>query len=216
MRGSGATRFCDSCRKHVTNLSELTKAQASDFLAAHAGQSVCVRYRVRRDGEIEHKPAPSLRLGFVAALSLAMAACTGYVDADELDTPEDALVCHDAFGYAVPCEEVDEGVIPYADAVPPADDEPETIAATDEPVPPPEPEEAEFLGQAVSEPATGEGCPIPTPDEGEVDMGGELMGDVEPMLMGVIDAPSNRRAARREARRERRLERRLARRDRRE
>jgi hypothetical protein len=212
MHGAGATRFCDRCRKSVTNLSELTRAQAQDFLAEHAGQSVCVRYRVRRDGALVFKPAAPMRLAFVAALSLAMAACTGFVDADELDSPDDALVCHDAAGYAIACDAVDEGVIPLDEAAPETVDEPDEIAVGEESLPP----EGEVQGGIQV--GTGEGCPIPAPDVEVVETAEyhESMGAirVHEVRMGTVEPSAQaRRAAKREARRQARVERRLARRD---
>jgi hypothetical protein len=206
MHGSGATRFCTSCRKHVTNLSELTEVEARAFLDAHAGEPVCVRYAVRGDGEVVHRKAARCGFRFVAALSLAMAACTGYVDADELASPDDALVCHDAFGYAIPCDEIDEGVIPDGDAVVPTGDDthPVTADATEDPTPP-----EWSAGEIV--PESGEGCPVPAPEPEVVEEMGEL--DEGTVLMGRPEFPPSRRA-RRAQRQQRRLERRLARRER--
>jgi hypothetical protein len=59
MQGAGAKRFCDSCSKHVTNLSDMTKNDADKFLKESAGTSVCVRYQVNRTGEVVFgRPAP--------------------------------------------------------------------------------------------------------------------------------------------------------------
>jgi hypothetical protein len=209
MRGGGATRFCERCEKSVTNLSELTRAEAQRFLAEHAGQSVCVRYRRRGDGEILFRPTAPVRLAFVAALSFAMAACTGYLESEDLDSPEDALVCHDASGYAIPCAEVDDATIPV-----------------DEPAPVPEPlpdeivvESEHSMGVVMPElpdgtPA-GEGCPIPAPPVEDIEMGDmpvpeteELMGDVQ---LSRKEMRKANREARRRARADERTERRLAR-----
>jgi len=59
MQGSGAKRFCDSCSKHVTNLSDMTKIDADKFLKESAGSSVCVRYQVNGSGEVVFgRPSP--------------------------------------------------------------------------------------------------------------------------------------------------------------
>lgn len=59
MQGAGAKRFCDSCSKHVTNLSDMTKVAADQFLKEAAGTSVCVRYEFDREGQVVFgRPAP--------------------------------------------------------------------------------------------------------------------------------------------------------------
>jgi len=51
MQGDNRVRFCDECRLHVYNLSELTRPQAEQFIAEHEGR-LCVRYYQRADGTI--------------------------------------------------------------------------------------------------------------------------------------------------------------------
>jgi hypothetical protein len=202
MRGGGPTRFCERCEKSVTNLSDLTRTEAERFLLQHAGKSVCVRYRKRRDGEVVFRPAAPVRLAFVAAISLAMAACTGYLESEDLDSPDDALVCHDASGYAIPCEETDDATIP-ADVREPS---PPAVEPT-EPVRP-EPDVEERMGIVAPDPAAGEGCPIPPP---QVDAASDPHD--EDVLMGDIDvSPEVLRVSKREARRQARIERRSDRR----
>lgn len=201
MRGGGATRFCEQCEKSVTNLSELTRAEAQRFLERNVGKKVCVRYRKRRDGEVVFRPAAPVRLAFVAAISLAMAACTGYLESDELDSPDDALVCHDASGYAIPCEEIDDATIPVDvnEPTPPAVEPTEPVH--------PEPEVEELMGKIAIDPAAGEGCPIPPPR-----VGVDSDAQDEDVMMGDIDvSPEVVRLSKREARRQARIERRLAR-----
>lgn len=209
MRGSGTTRFCDRCSKSVTNLSDMTRAEAQRFLEAHAGERVCVRYRSRA-GQVQFRPSTPARLAFVAAISVALAACTGYVEGDELDSPDDALVCHDASGYAVPCEQLDDGVIPVD--TPPAGHGED---AQQDPTPPDPDDEVRTLGKIVVDPAVG--CPIPPPNPNVPD-DDTAMGAVayERELMGVIESPTHAeiRRAERQQRRAARVERRLARRQR--
>ncbi|MEZ4458433.1 MAG: hypothetical protein R3E66_01640 [bacterium] len=52
MLGHGPQRFCESCSKHVTNLSEMTRDDAKAFLDAAKGSSVCVRYRATASGNV--------------------------------------------------------------------------------------------------------------------------------------------------------------------
>lgn len=47
--GDEKRRFCSECALHVTNLSALTRAEATDFLSARSGR-VCVTYVPTEDG----------------------------------------------------------------------------------------------------------------------------------------------------------------------
>jgi hypothetical protein len=51
MRGDERVRFCDECKLHVYNLSELSRSQAESLVAEHEGR-LCVRYYQRADGTI--------------------------------------------------------------------------------------------------------------------------------------------------------------------
>lgn len=51
MRGDDRTRFCESCSKHVYNLSGMTRAQALSLVEATEGR-LCVRFYRREDGSI--------------------------------------------------------------------------------------------------------------------------------------------------------------------
>lgn len=206
MRGPSVRRFCDKCDKHVHNLSEMTEREAKSLLDGQHGARICVRYRVGTDGQVRFRPEVR-RAGFVAVLSLAMAACTGYAEPDTLESPDAAMVCRDASGYAVDCALAGVGIIPDA--------APEPSAAEPEPAPEPEPEpevpavpepeEYELMGDIAYEPTSSEAvepCPIPDhPVEG-----GVIMGEMLP------ESPATRRRARRQARVDRRAERRRKRR----
>ena len=81
MDGDNRKRFCKRCQKHVHHVSDMTRKEAEAFVNASRPGEVCVRYCVDEDGEIQFRPPSTVwRLGFVAALSLAMAACTGYLE----------------------------------------------------------------------------------------------------------------------------------------
>jgi hypothetical protein len=51
MHGDARVRFCDECRLHVYNLSELTRPQAEKLVSQHEGR-LCVRYYQRADGTV--------------------------------------------------------------------------------------------------------------------------------------------------------------------
>jgi hypothetical protein len=80
-RTDGASRFCDSCAKHVHDVSSMTEHEAWTVLADQSKKGrVCVRYTVDgRTGHIKYKvetiaaPAPSSFSGLFAAASVAVA-----------------------------------------------------------------------------------------------------------------------------------------------
>lgn len=187
MLGRGAERFCDTCRTQVHDLSQMTEVQARLFLAQRGGQRVCVRYQADGAGNLQFRPAPPRRGLVLAVASLALAACTGYVESDTLESPDDALACEDASGYTIPCEDT-IAPPPPADVITHRGPEPtEPVVEPTEPVTDtmgdveiPDPDADIFLGQMVADPnAAAEGCPVPQPD---VDDGGVVMGElpVEP------------------------------------
>ncbi len=80
MTGTSEVRRCGSCKQNVYNLSEMTRAQADDVLAANDAQ-MCMRYYHRADGTIllrdcavEYRPVGLLVAAGAAALALAGAA----------------------------------------------------------------------------------------------------------------------------------------------
>lgn len=226
MEPQGSRRFCDRCQTPVHDLSAMTRTEARDFLRQRQGQQVCVRYRTESDGTLRFAPAPPARAAVPVLVAMAglMAACTGYVDAMDLEVP-DGPTCVDAAGYSIPCadapdvipvdevvdvepEVVDEVVEEVVDVEPPVpfDDDTYVMGGISldeiEPVPLPEPEEPGIvLGQMVVEydDEQPEGCPLQKWDDA-----GE--GDVE--LMGEIEAPRFSRREERKIRRELRRERR--------
>jgi len=67
MHGKADKRFCDSCEKHVFNLSEMTADEARDVVTQYAGspEGLCVRYKRDHAGQMittDH-PAPESRPG---------------------------------------------------------------------------------------------------------------------------------------------------------
>lgn len=56
MTGDARRRHCDHCRLHVTDLSELTTAEAEDLLARGGPDGrLCVRYTRDPDGRIVNR-----------------------------------------------------------------------------------------------------------------------------------------------------------------
>ena len=51
MHGDARVRFCEECKLHVYNLSELTRPQAEKLVSEHEGR-LCVRYYQRADGTV--------------------------------------------------------------------------------------------------------------------------------------------------------------------
>jgi len=104
MQGSGAKRFCDSCSKHVTNLSDMTKVEADRFLKDSAGTSVCVRYEFNKAGQVVFgRPAPDRvqrqihgARKMLAAAALVMipllSACNTEPEDCQTSTPESTLI----------------------------------------------------------------------------------------------------------------------------
>lgn len=59
MSGDDRQRFCDDCKLHVWNFSELTRAEALDLLELKdQGERVCARLFKRHDGTIITKDCP--------------------------------------------------------------------------------------------------------------------------------------------------------------
>jgi hypothetical protein len=51
MKGDERARFCGECRKHVYNLSAMSRAEATSLLAER-GETLCVRFYQRADGTV--------------------------------------------------------------------------------------------------------------------------------------------------------------------
>ena len=115
MTGTDVRRFCEECRTHVHDMSDMTEREAEALLARAAGQELCVRYHYGADGSIAFRPEPRA-VGLVVAL--AIAACTGYAEPERLETPEGARVCRDVGGYVIDCALIGEPVVPDEDAPP--------------------------------------------------------------------------------------------------
>lgn len=52
MTPAGRKRFCDTCQKHVQDLSAMTEAQAKGVLASPPAEGLCVRYLYDEVGNI--------------------------------------------------------------------------------------------------------------------------------------------------------------------
>jgi hypothetical protein len=60
MRGDDRIRFCDSCGKHVYNLSSMTSGEAEDLVRGRGGK-LCARFYRRPDGTLVTADCPSPR-----------------------------------------------------------------------------------------------------------------------------------------------------------
>ncbi len=60
MTGDAQKRFCGGCQKNVFNLSEMTRAQAEEFLATQT-TTPCVRLYMRADGTVLTTDCPKQR-----------------------------------------------------------------------------------------------------------------------------------------------------------
>ncbi len=112
MAGEGHRRFCDSCEKHVHNLSDLTKAEALALLKENTDGGVCVVYtfdasnRVRFREEMGFRRPSKAQLRGVKRLLAAAAiipilaalpACDPAPDAEEISILE-------GYGSVAPCD----------------------------------------------------------------------------------------------------------------
>lgn len=93
MTGDERVRFCQACKLHVYNLSDMTRAQAEDLLTRTEG-NVCVRLYKRADGTVITKDCPvglaALRrrvatLAASVAALLAVGCSSFFRTSDELD-----------------------------------------------------------------------------------------------------------------------------------
>ena len=76
MTGTDQARFCQSCRKNVYNLSEMTRAQAEVLIQEKEGR-LCVRFYTRADGTVLTQDCPvglrALHVKLVRKMSYAAA-----------------------------------------------------------------------------------------------------------------------------------------------
>jgi hypothetical protein len=76
-------RFCQRCVKPVHDISAMSESEAQAFVRAHAGTSVCVRYRRDPQGRIRFRATRA------AVAAVALAACTPH------GPPPPAMQSHD-------------------------------------------------------------------------------------------------------------------------
>jgi hypothetical protein len=74
MEGCGSRRFCGSCKKTVTDLSQLTERQARTVVSQ---PEVCVRYAVDTRGDVRFRRSVGARLLALGAALLPSAAIAG-------------------------------------------------------------------------------------------------------------------------------------------
>ena len=205
--------LCERCHEPVHDLSAMTQVQARLLLAEHAGRQLCVRYRYDRHGQLKFRPPPpaTATMGLTAATALALAACAGYADPNDVDSPEAAMMCEDVSGYTIPCAD-------DPDATAPGQLQPiEPEVAPDEPAPleeidvesvqaddvVPQPDLPDWLAPGAMPEPSGEGCPIPYDGDDYITTG-VIVG---PAYDDDAEYEELRRQSRRERRRERRRQR---------
>jgi len=71
MKPSDKKRFCESCRKHVHDLSAMTSKDARELLASPPTEGLCVRYLYDAHGEIVFRDAPLASSMLVRAKRIA-------------------------------------------------------------------------------------------------------------------------------------------------
>lgn len=80
MTGDERRRFCSQCNLNVYNLSEMTRAEAENFLLASEAR-VCVRFYRRRDGTILMQDCPvgwqALKRRISKTATAAVSLCAG-------------------------------------------------------------------------------------------------------------------------------------------
>ncbi|PRQ07286.1 hypothetical protein [Enhygromyxa salina] len=90
-------RFCESCTKHVHDLSAMTERKARSVLADESAKGrVCVRYTADTAGNInfipQTTPAPSIWRMTLAAAGMSLALLTGCTDSTPDEVQEDRCV----------------------------------------------------------------------------------------------------------------------------
>ncbi|MCB9742787.1 MAG: hypothetical protein H6741_11885 [Alphaproteobacteria bacterium] len=167
MQGDARKRFCQSCTKHVHDLSAMTEPEAKAVLQQ---PEVCVRYTAEPDGAIRFKPsrrrrfASALAAAAGVALALPQAGC-GVAQASASSGGEPGLIeqaataIHDLlFGPSEGCDLTQDFQVPNVSPV-----------LMGEPMPilePPEPEPEVLMGDPAPPeplPPTVMGGPRPTP-----------------------------------------------------
>lgn len=107
MDGDGHRRFCDHCDKHVTNLSDLTKAEALELLQDNAASGLCVVYTYDRSNRVRfrddlnfRRPSKSqlagatrlLAAAAVVPLLVGLSGCNTHLEGSTSFKPIDAII----------------------------------------------------------------------------------------------------------------------------
>ena len=85
MKPGDRKRFCDECKKHVHDLSSMTRTEAREVLESRPTEGLCVRYVYDAHGDIVFRDRPiaasflsrAKRIAAAAALPMSLAACSG-------------------------------------------------------------------------------------------------------------------------------------------
>ena len=89
MTAAGRARFCTECQTHVHHVSAMSRSDAAQFLHAHAGQDLCVRYAYDSAGNVRFADtAISAAQALWPSLRAIAATSTLLVGAASLQTSE--------------------------------------------------------------------------------------------------------------------------------
>ncbi len=85
MKPGDRKRFCGECKKHVHDLSSMSRAEAREVLQSRPTEGLCVRYLYDAHGDVVFRDAPipasflsrAKRIAAAAALPMSLAACSG-------------------------------------------------------------------------------------------------------------------------------------------
>jgi hypothetical protein len=100
MQGDNRVRFCQTCAKNVYNLSEMSRSEAENLIAAKEG-NLCVRFYQRADGtiltdncpvglRIVRRPFQWLAAGFAALLLAGVGVVRGHETKPNCPAPDSA------------------------------------------------------------------------------------------------------------------------------
>jgi hypothetical protein len=96
MTNAGRKRFCGECKKHVHDVSCMTREQAGQFVQDHAGENLCVRYAVDNSGNLLFAPrdviAVNSLLPSVRALAAAAVVAAGVFVYQAHEQPQELML----------------------------------------------------------------------------------------------------------------------------
>lgn len=98
MHGDEKRRFCDSCEKHVHDLSAGTEEEARELLAANQGNRICVRFTHEASGTVRFRAAATVA---AVAAAVAVSGCSSQVAETPVQDPSSVMMMGDMVPDAV-------------------------------------------------------------------------------------------------------------------